>query len=343
MVGPFGHPTLMEFEKLPGLSFGARCCTEDVDLTSITVSLSIALRNALKAHGVLVFPNQGHLQPRQEVDIARLFDHDITEEHPSSSSLLFGDKGEPWLQEVPQVRLVGTAKVSEYYGTTGVCRNYSDWAADQRAWHQDGTCDTGPVPPRIGLLRSIKATSTGGDTLFVCTKRLAQQILRREREGEMFAIPPSRAQGYYRRPESSVLSRDGVAIESVNGKWITESHGPYPLIAIDDDEENESDPFCIYNWNLEYIESMDGHRLTTEDSWIYMRTLMADYLNDDQHIYRHKWVVGDLVIWDQWATLHSATARSLYNGEERLLHRIRLRGTKPPIPYSTVGNHTIHS
>lgn len=306
-------------------------------------ALARQLRALLLEHGVLVFPGQAHLLPDDEVRIAQLFDHDATEEHPSASSKLFGDKGEPWLRDVPAVRLVGTAHVCDYFGTTGEVCNYSEWHPDQRAWHQDGTADTGPVPPRVGLLRSVRQPAKGGDTLFANTRCIAEHILAREHAGEFddWEVKPSEARAFFRRAEKSILSRDGVAIVEASGA-MTKSHGPFPLIIRDERDR----PMCMYNWNLECITMPDGQRLSQEQSWQFARELFGPDLNnsnDPAVSYAHKWTQGDLVIWDQWATLHSATAKCLYAGAERLLHRVRLRGSRPPIPYVSSNTATTSS
>lgn len=112
---------------------------------------------------------------------------------------------------------------------------------------------------------------------------------------------------------------------------LTASNGPYPLIAAD-----EAGPFLIYNWNLQAIVKPSGEQLSGEDSWAYARRLLQQELGSDSsgRIYRHHWQAGDLVLWDNWGTIHSATAACLYGDEERLLHRVRLRVTEAPQPWN---------
>jgi len=320
------------FEALSASSPGAECTSEGLLLKDVTLVMVDQIKAALQTHGVLVFRGQQALNPHDELALARCFDHDPSEEHPSASSRLFGPKGEPWLEECPAVRLVGHVPggVRDYFGTAADVKNYSNWAEDQRAWHQDGTADTAPGPPRVGLLRSVRCPSRGGDTLFACTRRIAAQLLREEAEGGPASTldpPPSKSRALYRRPLEYRLSVDGVAIEQASGH-LTESHGPYPLIACDD-----AGPFVIYNWNLEAVLRPDDSRLGPEASWGYGRALMGESLNDEKQVYRHEWREGDLVLWDNWATVHSATASCLYEGEDRLLHRVRLCTIRPPRPF----------
>lgn len=53
---------------------------------------------------------------------------------------------------------------------------------------------------------------------------------------------------------------------------------------------------------------------------------LYDHTTRPEFIYRHKWQVGDLVMWDNWATVHRATGG--YTAEERrLLHRTTLKAS----------------
>ena len=46
-----------------------------------------------------------------------------------------------------------------------------------------------------------------------------------------------------------------------------------------------------------------------------------------EHIYEHEWRVGDLLIWDNRATLHART--DFDPAERRVLRRLALRGERP--------------
>jgi taurine dioxygenase len=53
---------------------------------------------------------------------------------------------------------------------------------------------------------------------------------------------------------------------------------------------------------------------------------LYDHMTQPEFIYRHRWQVGDLVMWDNWATVHRATGG--YTPEERrLLHRTTLKAS----------------
>ena len=55
---------------------------------------------------------------------------------------------------------------------------------------------------------------------------------------------------------------------------------------------------------------------------------LVDFATQDRFVYRHKWRVGDLLMWDNRCTLHTGT---LYDDTRyfREMHRLWVRGDKP--------------
>ena len=277
----------LRFHRVGG-HFVARC--EAIGVLSRTklsnADVLQAIRSALSEHGVLIFPEQSAMTPEDEVALARAFDHDPTEEHPSVTARPFGRPWyEPWLKDVPEVRLVGSATLENHHGTSGRVHNGpsvgQEWAPEQRMWHQDGLADAEHAPPRVGTLRAIRVPTTGGETLFACTRRIARALLldetRREQHPAVGAAgpldpPASRARATYRRHASRQMPLDGVALVDASGA-MGESTGPYPLIAVD-----EHGPHVVYNWNLESIVRPDGSRLGSHASWAYARALLEPHL-----------------------------------------------------------------
>ncbi len=67
-----------------------------------------------------------------------------------------------------------------------------------------------------------------------------------------------------------------------------------------------------------YVEGMDP--LESQDLLVRLR----DWATQSQFVYRHEWKVGDMVMWDNTATLHRALPYELNCG--RLMHRTMLKG-----------------
>ena len=55
--------------------------------------------------------------------------------------------------------------------------------------------------------------------------------------------------------------------------------------------------------------------------------LLCQATERPEHIYEHKWRVGDLLIWDNRATLHART--DFDPAERRVLRRLAIRGERP--------------
>ena len=55
---------------------------------------------------------------------------------------------------------------------------------------------------------------------------------------------------------------------------------------------------------------------------------LKDHVIQERHIYRHKYAVGDLVVWDTLQTMHAATPidAATSKADSRLLWRISVRG-----------------
>jgi alpha-ketoglutarate-dependent taurine dioxygenase len=56
-------------------------------------------------------------------------------------------------------------------------------------------------------------------------------------------------------------------------------------------------------------------------------TRLRDWATQPQFVYRHKWTVGDMVIWDNTGTMHRATQYALDSG--RMMHRTQTGGHDP--------------
>ena len=55
---------------------------------------------------------------------------------------------------------------------------------------------------------------------------------------------------------------------------------------------------------------------------------LVEFATQDQFVYRHKWQVGDVLVWDNRCTLHTGT---LYDDTkyDRVMHRLWAKGDKP--------------
>lgn len=56
---------------------------------------------------------------------------------------------------------------------------------------------------------------------------------------------------------------------------------------------------------------------------------LLEHATQRQFVYRHRWRVGDLVMWDNRCLLHRALANHEMGSERRILHRTVVKGTVP--------------
>ena len=59
----------------------------------------------------------------------------------------------------------------------------------------------------------------------------------------------------------------------------------------------------------------------------YLLDLFYAHITKPEHIVRHRWSVGDVVMWDNRSTVHYANRD--YGGQRRVMRRITLRGDQP--------------
>jgi alpha-ketoglutarate-dependent taurine dioxygenase len=67
----------------------------------------------------------------------------------------------------------------------------------------------------------------------------------------------------------------------------------------------------------------------TGDKTLYMLQNLLEHTEQPQFIYTHKWLPGDLVMWDNRCLLHRAVANFDMDAHPRVLHRTVIRGSKP--------------
>ena len=74
------------------------------------------------------------------------------------------------------------------------------------------------------------------------------------------------------------------------------------------------------------VEKIDG--LSRQDSDAILDGLY-EHLFQSTFQYRHKWRVGDFLIWDNRGVLHQANDDYDWRNEQRELYRIMVKGERP--------------
>ena len=243
------------------------------------------LNALLSAHAVLVFRDQP-MTPPQFMQAGRIF-----------GSLMEQQIKKFVLPDYPLVGVNSTRDLPRKNGRLQV--RGENYHTD----HSNSVC-----PPRATLLSAVQIPSFGGDTQFVDVRRA-------------WADLPAEVQRQ---------------IANLRSKHVHESsRSPRAFARLDPAEmakiPNVSQPLVIRHpvsglpalylntGRMEGIEGMDADAGFALVDRLYRHAIQPRYE------YRHRWAVGDFVIWDNRSVMHQANAD--YDPEEyRFLYRLMLEG-----------------
>ncbi|MEE3849168.1 TauD/TfdA family dioxygenase [Gordonia sp. LSe1-13] len=185
-------------------------------------------------------------------------------------------------------------------------------------WHTDVTFM--PRPPMGSILRPVVLPRNGGDTNWadaeLAYSSLSQPV--RRLVDELTAVHDgNRAFGYYLRHRRGGRGNtwDG---DEVNQR-VPVSH---PVVRIHPETGRKSlfvNPG--FTSHIEGVSDAESRGLLD---------LLYAHLTKPEHIVRHRWRLGDLVLWDNRNTVHYANRD--YGSARRVMHRITLRGDVPVGP-----------
>lgn len=177
---------------------------------------------------------------------------------------------------------------------------------EQEEWHTDYSWK--PTLCRTSLLYSVIAPKEGGDTLFADATRAYQDLdesTKRRIEGLLAVhsmnhlVEQERLRNPYKAPLSDAERR-------------RMPDQPQRLVHVHPDTGNRS---LLLGSMI--ISGIVG--LAEEESAELLDRLHA-HATSPRYVYRHRWEAGDLVVWDNQATMHTRTACDRHRNP-RLLYR----------------------
>ncbi|MDB5804191.1 MAG: Taurine dioxygenase [Betaproteobacteria bacterium] len=265
--------------KLEQPAPGVGVIATEVDVCGMSAQEWDRLYQAWLAHSVLVVRGQ-HLEIGQFLDFGRRFGR--VKPHRVRKSRH---------QEYPELTVmgVGTKKADGTKNDSVYNRGVS--------WHTDGPWDDEPC--KATQLYGLEIPSYGGDTLF-SNMYMAYDALPDALKQRIAGLDANYVYGGRKRigvdllePEDQARPPTRYALVRVHPETGRKSlyFNPFHIQKIADLPEAESDAL---------IEELTGHLVAPQ----------ADY--------RHKWQKGDLVVWDNRCTIHSATGG--YPIEEKRVH-----------------------
>ncbi len=210
------------------------------------------------------------------------------------------------LPDHPEVFCVGS------YEENGVPR--ANFATGVEQWHADSSFR--PIPSAASLFYGAICPPEGGETWFLdAVTALAEMpaALRAQIEGKVGIHDLATLSDFNRRhtPDRPPIS------EETRRRFPPQ---PQPLVATHPVTGRQSLFICPAV--ISHIEGM------SEEASAALIEAVMEHAAQDRYVYRHRWREGDLVIWDNRATLHTATLFD-HTRYTRLMLRTTVAGRLP--------------
>lgn len=265
---------------------------QGVDIASLTETQVAAVKQAWYRHDVLVFRKQ------------RLADDDLLE-----FSRHFGELDPPPNQGAGRKSPPGYPDV---YVVSNVLDDRGEpigaLGDGEALWHTD--MSYAPRPPDASMLYALEIPSVGGDTWFCGMKaalaKLPHPLLERIETLDI------KHDGTY--DSGGTVRKDLAPSDDPR----TSAGTPHPVII----EHPVSGDLALYlgrrrNAFVMGLELEESERLL-DQLWSYV----------DSVVYKHKWALGDLVLWDNRTTMHR---RDPFDPtSRRIMHRTQIKGSSAP-------------
>jgi taurine dioxygenase len=281
---------VLDLKVLPLGVIGAEIA--GVDLARLTEREVGAIKEAWYRHDVLVFREQ-RLTDDHLLAFSRHFG--VLDPPPNQGA---GRKSPPGYPDVYVVSNVVDAQ-GEPIGALG---------DGEAAWHTDMSYIA--QPPDASMLYSLEIPPRGGDTSFASMKAalaaMPKALIERIRNLDIKHDGTYDSGGYVRK--GMTATKDPRASVGT----------PHPIVV----QHPVSGIPGLYlgrrlNAYIMGLELAESERLLDE-IWSYVESA----------VYRHRWAVGDLVLWDNRTTMHK---RDAFDPKaRRIMHRTQIRGSGAP-------------
>jgi alpha-ketoglutarate-dependent taurine dioxygenase len=172
-------------------------------------------------------------------------------------------------------------------------------------WHIDRTNED--VPTRASILSARRLARAGGDTEFTNTHAAWEDLPASEQ---------ARLEGLrvVHSVENGMLTVNPDPTEAQLARWRISPPKTHPLVWT----HRSGRKSLVLGSTAAYVEGMgraEGRALLKE---------LLDWATQPQFVYRHRWKLGDLLMWDNTGTMHRAEPYAEDSG--RLMHRTTLAG-----------------
>jgi taurine dioxygenase len=281
---------VLDYKVLPLGVFGAE--VRGIDLARASNAQIEAVKRAWYRHDVLLFRNQ-----------------QLTDDNLLTFSRHFGALDSPPNQGAGRKSPAGYPEV---YVVSNVLDDHGEpigaLGDGEAAWHTD--MSYAAQPPDASMLYSMEIPARGGDTWFASMKaalaKMPKALVERVRKLDIKHDGTYDSGGYVRKGmNASDDPRTSVGT-------------PHPIVIA---HPVSGDP-ALYlgrrrNAYVMGLELAESERLLDE-IWSYVETAL----------YRHRWALGDLVLWDNRTTMHRRDAFD--SKARRVMHRTQIKGSSAP-------------
>jgi alpha-ketoglutarate-dependent taurine dioxygenase len=185
---------------------------------------------------------------------------------------------------------------------------YARFLIGNHLWHMDGTYEE--IPPLATLFTPYRLSKTGGDTMFASTYAAFEDLPEDEKAKlEKLRVVHTMQAALF--PAKRDCTPEEFAV------WWSYPQRSHPLVW----HHKSGRKSLVLSTSGAYVEGM--HPAESHD---LLQRLMA-HATQDKYVYRHKWQLGDLVIWDNTGAMHRVLPFDKESGRE--FHRCTLNGEEP--------------
>ena len=250
--------------------------------------------------------------PALHAEVVDMFNHHgvlvIHDQHLSPAAQLAFSRafGEPETNQRLEYTVPGLPEVYVLSNKVEDGRTIGDVDAGQ-GWHTDASFLERPA--MCTMLLALEVPAEGSDTLLadLCA---AWETLPDERKAVLDGLQ-------VRHSWRSLMALKGVTLDPDRDYVADVVH---PMVRCHPADGRKA--LWISTGTTTGIEGMD------DADALALLAELVDYVTQDRFVFRHKWRVGDLLIWDNRCTLHRGT-RFDVTRYQRLVHRTWVRGERP--------------
>ncbi|MCJ2178433.1 TauD/TfdA dioxygenase family protein [Novosphingobium album (ex Hu et al. 2023)] len=185
---------------------------------------------------------------------------------------------------------------------------YARFLFGNHLWHMDGTYEE--VPPFATLFTPYRLSERGGDTMFASTYAAYEDLPVDEQAWlETLRVVHTMQAALF--PAKRDCTPEEFAL------WCSYPQRSHPLVW----QHKSGRKSLVLSTSGAWVEGM--HPAESHD---LLQRLML-HATQDKYVYRHKWQLGDLAIWDNTGMMHRAMPFEA--GSKREFHRCTLNGEEP--------------